>query len=259
MVEIDVCAVSPALRALFNADSLPASLRCFAVLDGQTTGRILADHPTRPTWSVVQEAAFGTIYPGGLWDGQRLCQIVTDLRQGGDVLLGLWPGDSRSADIPPAPEYEGTVLEFTNRPMLASLDALLRQVPAGCTIRRVNRALFERSIDHDWQVMVYGSVEKALERGQGFYLMRGDDILCEAFAGPPNMGTVEIGVNTREPHRGRGYATFTCAHLVQTCEEQGYQTYWNCASQNLASAAIARKLGYRREQMYRLWAWFQTS
>ena len=51
----------------------------------------------------------------------------------------------------------------------------------------------------------------------------------------------------------------TCAHLIRDCEARGYQTYWNCARQNLASAAVARKLGYRTEKEYRLLAWFKRN
>jgi RimJ/RimL family protein N-acetyltransferase len=36
----------------------------------------------------------------------------------------------------------------------------------------------------------------------------------------------------------------------------GQQTWWNCAKQNVASAALARKLGYRTEREYRVLAWF---
>jgi RimJ/RimL family protein N-acetyltransferase len=72
------------------------------------------------------------------------------------------------------------------------------------------------------------------------------------------MDIVEMGVTTRAQYQRRGYATLTCAHLIRACEERGYRTYWNCAKQNLASAAVARKLGYRREKVYRLLAWFKS-
>jgi RimJ/RimL family protein N-acetyltransferase len=55
----------------------------------------------------------------------------------------------------------------------------------------------------------------------------------------------------------KGYATITCAHLIQEMEQQGYLTYWNCAKDNQASIALARKLGYQTEKVYRLLAWFR--
>jgi RimJ/RimL family protein N-acetyltransferase len=86
-------------------------------------------------------------------------------------------------------------------------------------------------------------------------LLRGEEILCEASTGPAVNGLIELGVITHEPHQGQGYATLTCAHLAHQCEQRGYQTYWNCAKQNVASAAVARKLGYRIEREYKLLAW----
>jgi RimJ/RimL family protein N-acetyltransferase len=122
----------------------------------------------------------------------------------------------------------------------------------------MDRHSIKRSVDYDMHIVVFGTPERALEKGRGFYLMSGDEILCEVFAGPPAGGLVEVGVMTYDQHQGRGYATLTCAHLIQACEAAGYQTYWNCAKQNLASAAVARKLGYRTEREYKLVAWFKS-
>jgi RimJ/RimL family protein N-acetyltransferase len=101
----------------------------------------------------------------------------------------------------------------------------------------------------------YPSTAKALEDLMGFFLMREDEILCEALAGAEIMGIREIGVDTPELYRKRGYATLTCARLIQFCEQQGLQTYWNCNKYNHGSVALARKLGYQTEKEYRLLIW----
>jgi RimJ/RimL family protein N-acetyltransferase len=132
-----------------------------------------------------------------------------------------------------------------------------QHMPDGCQVRSVDRQLFERSEDRDFYQVLYGSVEQALEKGLARFLMRGDEICCEAWAYFAARGTIEIATATREPYRGRGYATIACAQIIREYEARGYQTYWNCAKQNLASAALARKLGYRTEKEYRLLAWFK--
>ncbi len=257
MLQIPAEQVRPQLRALFDP-GLPASLRCLAVLDGHAAGKILTDDPARPTWGGVQEACFRSIYLGGALEAPILHQLVSELRQDGDVLIGLWPDDERLDLLPPSPDYEGVTLEFTDRPSGAGLADYLRQVPEGCAVRRLDRQLFERCLERDINVAIFGSAEKALEEGFGLCLMRGEEILSEAFAGPAAMGIIELGTATSKRYRGRGYATIICAHLIQACEDLGYQTYWNCAQQNLASVAVARKLGYRKEKEYRLLAWFPT-
>ena len=89
----------------------------------------------------------------------------------------------------------------------------------------------------------------------GYCLMQGDKVLSEATAGPPDMGLREPGVLTQEDHRGKGYATLTVAHLIHEIESLGERSYWNCSKENVASAAVGRKLGYRVEKEYRWLYW----
>jgi RimJ/RimL family protein N-acetyltransferase len=192
------------------------------------------------------------LYLGGSLDKLLLAQLVSDLRKKGEVLYGFWGADDPHIALLPKTEYDGRVLEFTDR----RGDLRVYSPPEGCQIRPFDRALFERSEDYASNVAAYGSVEKALDNFRGFCLMRGDEILSEATASTAVNGVIEIGTSTREAHRRKGYATCVCAHLIRDCEQQGYQTYWNCAKQNIVSVALARRLGYQTEKEYRLYAWF---
>lgn len=248
--------VFPNFRSLFDVD-MPTGLRCLGVLNGDLGGRIFTDDPLRPTWGVVQEAYDGTIYLGGAINTSLLHQLINNLCTEGQVVLGLWFDDTR-LEIPSLnPEYDGAAIDFTNRPIGQGLESLLRPIPDGYELQRVDEQLFVRCAEYEQSVAALGGPEKALEKLIGFCLMDGNEIVCEAFAGVAIMGVREMGVATHKAYRQRGFATLTCAHLIHTCEQMGYQTYWNCARQNLASAALARKLGYRTEQEYRVLAWFQ--
>src|SRR5262245_12960212 len=122
MIQLTSTQVSSQLSSLFDPD-MPASVRCFAVLEGQLGGRIWTDDLANPTWGLVQEIAFGTIYLGGRFAPSLLSQLMTQLRQDSDVLFGFWPGDQYLPLLPSQPEYEGTVLEFLDRPLGEGLDA----------------------------------------------------------------------------------------------------------------------------------------
>ncbi len=98
---------------------------------------------------------------------------------------------------------------------------------------------------------MFGGIDCFLENGLGFCLMKGDEILSEGYGDTRALGLIEIGTITHEEHRGHGYSTIICAHVIKTCEEMGYKTMWHCAKTNPASAAIARKLGYRTEREFR--------
>jgi len=112
-------------------------------------------------------------------------------------------------------------------------------------------------VNRDAHFSGYLNHEDALNDLMGFFLMKDDEILCEALAGPVVLGTREMGVDTSESHRQLGYATITCAKLIDTCEQQGLQTYWNCNQANIASTKLARKFGYQTEKEYKLVAWYQ--
>ncbi len=229
------------------------------MLDGNITGDILTDDRDNPSWGLVRESADGSVYLGGDLEATTLNQLVARLRRTGDVLIGAWPGDAWPEGLPPNPDYVGRVLEFVDRPGDdAALEALSRKIPKRCVLRSMDRELIEQSAQRDHTIQGFGSVDRFVENGLGSVLMRGKEVLCEASAGPVVMRLREIGVFTHAPHRGRGYATATCAHLVRKIESAGLQTYWNCAKQNSASATVARKLGYRLEREYKLLAWFES-
>ncbi len=253
---VEPAQVRTRLISLFDA-GMPASLRCFAVLDGSASGLILADDPAAPTWGAVWEAGSGTLYLGGGLDGPLVHRLIAELRTRGDVLVGFWDTDDQAMLLPPDPDYDGQTLEFVAR-TASGLDDHAQAIPAGCELCRLDRDLLERCASGKYYAAVFGSPGRALEHGLGLCLVRDDEILCEAFAGPAARGQIEISTTTPERYRGRGYATTTCAHLVRGCEARGLATYWNCAKQNAASASVARKLGYRGEREYRLVAWFRS-
>ena len=255
MIEIAPGQVTPFLRSLFDP-RLPAALRCFAVMEVNAAGRVFTDHPTHPTWAVVQEAGFGTLYPGGDLPPSILNQLIADLRPQGNVLIGMWPEDARLQQLPTNADYDGWVVEFSQR------EAPTRPfppIPEDLALRPIALDLFDRLIGREMYIAIFGSAEAALLYGFGLCLVRpssvGQKLLCEAFAGPVGLGLIEIGVDTREDYRRRGYGTITCAALIEQCERQGYPTYWNCDKQNQASLALAHRLGFRDGREYRLLGW----
>ncbi len=88
MIQINASQVTPTLKALFD-QPMPAGMRCFTVLAGSIVGDILTDDAQAPTWGVVRETAFGTTYFAGVFDAQRMSDIIALLPE--DVLaLGTY-------------------------------------------------------------------------------------------------------------------------------------------------------------------------
>ena len=254
MIEIPVKQVSGHHKAFFAARD-PAGLRCIAVMEGIRPGKVFSDSPDDPTWVLVWESVFGALYPAGQVSISVLNELIQHFRRERMIFIGLWPENSLWKKIHPKFDQEGWVLDFYDRVQDDRLQRFIDACPPETELRLVDKNLIERSVNRELHLSGYPSVEKALEDLVGFFLMRGDEILCEALAGAEIMGVREIGVDTPEPYRRRGYATLTCARLIQFCEQKGWQTYWNCNKFNAASAALARKLGYQTEKEYRLLIW----
>ncbi len=257
MIEVCPELVTPLLVSLFDPQA-PAVLRCFGVLAGVENGKIFTDNPLRPKWSIVWEATDGTLYLGGAVNKPIIRQAISMLRLSRVVRIGLRIGDPLTSMMPPSPDDVSTVLEFLNRPLDTSdLSALVRHLPPKYKLRRMNRNLLEDSLWFD--VHSHGSVDTFLTQHLAVCLMHRGTILCEASTSPSISGVRELGVITREDQRGRGFATSTCAYLIQLCAQVGDCTYWNCDATNFASASVARKLGYRTERSYQLLTWSKAS
>ncbi|MEZ4736956.1 MAG: GNAT family N-acetyltransferase [Caldilineaceae bacterium] len=90
----------------------------------------------------------------------------------------------------------------------------------------------------------------------GYCLLHDNAILAEAIVIPALWGYGNRSFHARSTPR-KGYGTIVTAHLIHAIESPGDRTYWNCTQENVASAAIARKLGYQVEKAYRFWGWEQ--
>jgi GNAT superfamily N-acetyltransferase len=258
MIPISPSQVTDAIRSMFRSDE-PQAPRCFGVLDGvANNGKILVDHPIDPQWAVVQEGFDRSIFLGGNIAAAAIAEVFAALRQEGEVLVGMWPSDPRLDLLPPAPSYDGRTLEFYERPVGRGLETFLSQVPQDCEIHRLDRSLILRTEWGPADVKLAGGLDHWEKSCFGYCLMRGGEILSEATVGQPALGRYEPGVFTHPDHRGKGYGTLVVARLIQEIEAKGGLSYWNCSQQNAASAAIARKLGYRIEKEYRCLAWSAT-
>jgi len=88
-------------------------------------------------------------------------------------------------------------------------------------------------------------------------MLRDGQIVAEAYGCLWTRDRVEMAAITHPDHRGRGYATAVCAHLIDTCEAVGFETYWSCDAHNEASLKLATKRGYEGPRDYRMFRYAQ--
>ena len=58
-------------------------------------------------------------------------------------------------------------------------------------------------------------------------------------------GLINLGIQTVEEHRRKGFATIVCAAFIKHHLQQGLLPMWQCDFDNFASQSLAEKLGFR--------------
>jgi hypothetical protein len=243
---------TPALRALFPRSG-HTWRRCFATLDGGSGGDILTDDPDAPNWAAVHELSDdGVLFLAGALDRELVTRIVARQRRERTVVVGLTPDDPLLALLPADPDYDGGDTDFEDRDPTVDLQRCITP-PVGLRLARIDAELAPHCA---WNPWMSADDTTAIARGLGYCLLDGKLVVAEAFAGPLVEGALEMGTITHADYRRRGLGTVVCARTILECELLGHRTWWNTALTNIASATLARKLGYRTERRYRVLAWF---
>jgi RimJ/RimL family protein N-acetyltransferase len=240
----------PALPTLFDP-AVPDNPVLWAVLRGRHAGRAWVDDVREPSQCVLRTDALLTFVSRHI-SQNFLDAAIPQLRRTGSLWL-VWPPEMSSRLIAPAATGVTTRLEFYDYdPQSRRLSDLRARLPEGFEIQPIDRDLLQRCEWRSDMEFFCGSLDNFLANGIGLCLMQGDEIICEAYASSLGETHAEIGAVTREAYRGRGYAPVTCAFLIKVCEGRGYQAYWSCDADNLASIRVARKLGFRQEKSYQI-------
>jgi RimJ/RimL family protein N-acetyltransferase len=240
----------PALQALFDP-TVPDSPVLWAVLVGRYGGRALVDDIQNPSQCVLRTDAVLTFASRQM--GQTfLNEAIAHFRETDPIWL-VWPPSTESHLMPPESEHLNQRLEFYDCDPRSQILADLRgRLPDGMEIRPMDRKLLERCEWRSDMEFFCGSLDHFLENGIGLCMMRGEEIIVEAYASSLGEGNAEIGAVTHEAFRGQGYAPITCAYLIQVCARHGYNPIWSCDIDNEASIRVAQKLGFRQERAYQV-------
>lgn len=90
----------------------------------------------------------------------------------------------------------------------------------------------------------WNSADEFYEKGAAFSLYHDGQLASTAFSAFIHDGQLEIGIETGEAFRGKGFAQYTCSELIDYCIKHNYEPVWACRLENLGSYNLARKLGF---------------
>ncbi len=101
----------------------------------------------------------------------------------------------------------------------------------------------------------WDNADNFLGKGIGFTLLDNGKIASTAYSAFSLGDKLEIGIETVDQFRGKGYAEIVCARLIDYCLEKNLEPIWSCRLENQASYNLAFKLGFEPTVMipfYRL-------
>jgi hypothetical protein len=90
----------------------------------------------------------------------------------------------------------------------------------------------------------WNSAEEFCDKGVGFSLLYNDQLASTAYAAFIFDNQLEIGIETSEAFRDRGFAQYTCSKLIDYCIDHNYEPVWACRLENTGSYKLAQKLGF---------------
>jgi len=115
---------------------------------------------------------------------------------------------------------------------------------SGISIVRTDRQIFRDMKGSVIPFYFWESEDDFLENGIGFSLLYNGNLASTAYSAFIQGDQFEIGIETVEAYRGKGFAEQVCASIIDYCIENNYEPIWACRLENIGSYKLAQKLGF---------------
>lgn len=242
MISVKPARIRRQLHELWNdKDELPPTL--WSAIEGAHPAIAFCDQLESPQWCLLRSSYSGRTFAAGDIDRKTLQLCIRRLRRSGPLHINTNLLDTSMFVRAPAIRQ----IEFFERTLsLASETRLLSDKPFNAEIQQVTAELFPKLMWKQELVRAYGSSTHYVKRSCGFALVKQGKIISEAHAFFWGKKYVDIGTTTDPAYRGVGASAICCMHLINSIEKRGFRPYWCCDANNVASAAVARKLGFYR-------------
>jgi len=129
---------------------------------------------------------------------------------------------------------KATYLDFKNKELLSAIKTV-----------RTTAVMFENIQGSVIPGRFWDNVDDFSQRAVSFSVLEGDQVVATAFSAFIIDDLLEIGIETSDSHRGKGYALAACSALIDYCIENHMEPVWGCKLENTASYLLAQKLGFQ--------------
>jgi RimJ/RimL family protein N-acetyltransferase len=228
-----------------------------AILEDSVVSRVLADHESNPSVSVLELSNIKLYITGGDAGHPAAQGFLMGLKGFSALIPASEPWDAIiqkafSGRCVALPRYAFTSTELDT----ARLKALCSKLPedfqmAPMDIHLARRLVGEKSEFSSDHLLNYESPEDFKKRGFGFCILDQDEIVSVATTFATCAKGIEIQISTRDTHQRRGLATVVAARLILHSLEAGLDPNWDAANEN--SVGLAKKLGYTPQGTYNMY------
>ena len=213
----------------------------FSILEGMQEGEIFVDNEEAPSAALVWHyCGFANIL--GDYNEEFIeetVEMMLNPTEGHSGRMALQSeNDPRLARMimsnPAVVKYERYVFEFAKEKYLIpyEMEAKLTEITAD------NYELMKGKIIPTFS---WPNKEEFLRNGFGYCLIEEGQMLACAFASGLSKEYVDIGVETAEECRGKGYGRIVAAEMVKEILSRGKTPIWGCDIRNEASMIDSQK------------------
>ena len=216
----------------------------FSVLEGIQEGEIYVDNEESPSAALIWHyCGFANIL-GGYDEGfiGKTVEMMLNPTEGHSGRMALQSeNDPRLESMimsnPAVVKYERYVFEFAGEKYFIpyEMEAKLTEITAD------NYELMKGKIIPTFS---WPNKEEFLKNGFGYCLIEEGKMLACAFASGVSKEYVDIGVETAESCRGKGYGKIVSAAMVKETVRRGKTPVWDCDTRNEASMRLASSIGF---------------
>ena len=111
-------------------------------------------------------------------------------------------------------------------------------------ILRTNKEMFENMQGSVVPKYFWNNAKDFSSQGIGFSLIYNNRLASTAYSAFIRGNKLEIGIETIETFRGKGFALYTCSALIDYCLGNDFEPIWSCRLENTGSFVLAQKLGF---------------
>ena len=251
MVELDSSDYQTVLPLVRKSQIPGYSSYAFSVLEGRQKGRVFVDNRGQPRSALIINLAAPSLACGAADKGDLsgfLQEVLARLPEG--QVLTFWTTSEEwhtALSALPAFLRHRTVFAYpSSTPKTAEEHAL----PNGFRLEQIDEVLAQRLQDglDPWGIGVWEGPLGFVRGSVGYCVVQDDKIVSACTAAFIGDGAAEVSIVTDERFRRQGLAATGCRALIRHCLAHNLRPNWSCNSNNLASVALAEKLGFVRQQ-----------